>query len=276
VAAVGAFAFAGLDDVDGLVAEAFGYVFGGAFLVAAEEELAVAVAGDGLPVVLVEGLALAVGLQDDAHAEAAASGGGDEPGEVGYFADVGELVEHAVHVVFDGAVHAGVGLADEGLEEALVEDGGDETERAVGVAGLQVDDSLAFVKTGEVELVVVEDVADLSDLQGCEADAEADDDAFLGLAVSLGDGAVLGAGEGEPVEHPEGLTVVLYGVLACVLGLGASFGELCVDDGFPRVSSSSLACIRLTMSTALVGLMLSRVVPSWLVVVPSRCSGPRR
>lgn len=60
---------AGLDDVDGLVAEAFGYVFGGAFLVAAEEELAVAVAGDGLPAVLVEGLALAVGLQDDAGAD---------------------------------------------------------------------------------------------------------------------------------------------------------------------------------------------------------------
>lgn len=37
VAAVGAFAFAGLDDVDGLVAEAFADVFGGAFLVAAEE-----------------------------------------------------------------------------------------------------------------------------------------------------------------------------------------------------------------------------------------------
>lgn len=34
VAAVGAFAFAGLYDIDGLVAEAFGYVFGGAFLVA--------------------------------------------------------------------------------------------------------------------------------------------------------------------------------------------------------------------------------------------------
>lgn len=71
MAAVCAFALAGLEDVDGLVAEAFGYVFGGAFLIAAQEELAVAVAGDGFPVVLVQGLALAVGLQDDAHTDAA-------------------------------------------------------------------------------------------------------------------------------------------------------------------------------------------------------------
>ena len=138
-----------------------------------------------------------------------------------------------MHVAAERAVGSAVGFADEGLEEALVEDGGEEGERAVGVAGLQIDDSLALVEAGEVELVAVEDVADLPYLQGCEAYAEADDDAFLGLAGPLGEGAVLGAGEGEPVEHSEGLPVVLFGVCSRVLGLKVGFGELGVDDGFP-------------------------------------------
>ena len=50
-----------------------------------------------------------------------------------------------MHVAAECAVGAGVGLADEGLEEALVEDGGEEAECAVGVADLQIDDSFAFV-----------------------------------------------------------------------------------------------------------------------------------
>ena len=51
--AVHAFGFAGFDDVDGLVAEPVADGFGGGCFVAAEEEPAVAVAGDGFPVVFV-------------------------------------------------------------------------------------------------------------------------------------------------------------------------------------------------------------------------------
>lgn len=51
--AVRAFGFAGFDDVDGLVAELVADGFGGGGFVTAEEEPAVAVAGDGFPVVFV-------------------------------------------------------------------------------------------------------------------------------------------------------------------------------------------------------------------------------
>lgn len=52
-AAVEAFGLVGFDDVDGLVAEPVADGFGGGGFVAAEEEPAVAVAGDGFPVVFV-------------------------------------------------------------------------------------------------------------------------------------------------------------------------------------------------------------------------------
>lgn len=132
-AAVEAFGFAGFDDVDGLVSEPVADVFGGAGFVATEEELAVAVAGDGLPVIPIEALALADGLEDDAAADSSASYGGYEPYEVGDFADVGEFVEHAVHIAVEHAVGFGVGFAYKRFEEALVEDAGDEGERGVGV-----------------------------------------------------------------------------------------------------------------------------------------------
>lgn len=69
--AVRAFGFAGFDDVDGLVAEPVADGFGGGGFVAAEEEPAVAVAGDGLPVVSIQAFALGNGLQDDRAADAA-------------------------------------------------------------------------------------------------------------------------------------------------------------------------------------------------------------
>ena len=72
-------------------------------------------------------------LDDDAGADAARADGGDERGEGGDLADVGELVEEAVHLAVEPLAGAGVGLPDGGLEEALVEDGGEEVEGGVGV-----------------------------------------------------------------------------------------------------------------------------------------------
>lgn len=156
-AAVEAFGLAGFDDVDGLVAESVADVFGGAGFVAAVEELAVAVARDGLPIVLVEAFALADGLEDDAAADAPASYGCDEPYEVGDFADVGEFVEHAVPVAVEHAVGFGVGFAYECFEEALAEDAGDEGECGAGVGQFEVDDPFALVEGFEPDVVAVED-----------------------------------------------------------------------------------------------------------------------
>ena len=215
-----------------MVSEPVADVFGGAGFVAAEEELAVAVAGDGFPVIPIEALALADGLEDDAAADASASYGGDEPYEVGYFADVGEFVEHAVHVAVEHAVGFGVGFAYECFEEALVEDAGDEGERGVGVGQFEVDDPFALVKGFEPDVVAVEDPAHFAHLEGCEVDAGGDDDAFLGFAGAFEERVVLGACERESVEHALGFLVVVVGMFAHAVDFGLCFGEERVDDVF--------------------------------------------
>ena len=166
--AVRAFGFAGFDDVDGLVAEPVADGFGGGCLVASEEEPAVAVAGDGFPVVFIQAFALGDGLQDDRAADATRADGGDESHEVRDFADVGELVEQAVHIAAEPAAIRVVGFPDQGLEEALVEHAGQEAERRVGVGQLQIDHALAFVQGFQVDVVAGEDAAHLAHLQGRE------------------------------------------------------------------------------------------------------------
>ena len=62
--------------------------------------------------------------QDDRAADAARADGGDESHEVRDFADVGELVEQAVHIAAEPATIRVVGFPDQSLEEALVEHAG--------------------------------------------------------------------------------------------------------------------------------------------------------
>lgn len=176
---------------------------------------------------------MADGLEDDAAADAAASYGGDESYEVGDLADVGEFVEHAVHVAVEYAVGVGVGFPHEGFEEALVEDAGDEGERGVGVGQFEVYDAFALVEGFEPDVVAVEDAAHLAHLEECEVDAGGDDDAFLGLARAFEERVVLGAGEREPVEHGLGFLVVVVGVFAHTVDFGLGFGEERIDDVFP-------------------------------------------
>lgn len=115
---------------------------------------------------LVEGLELGEVLDDDAGADAARSDGGDERGEDGYLADVGELVEEAVHLAVEPLAGAGVGLPDGGLEEALVEDGSEEVERGVGVGEHGEHGAFAVCELVDADGAIGEDLAHLADAQG--------------------------------------------------------------------------------------------------------------
>lgn len=79
-----------------MVAQYCAIPFRGCLIIAAQEELAVAVGGDGFPLVLVERLDLADRLEDDRHAHVSAAHGGDEDRESWYLANVGELIQHAM------------------------------------------------------------------------------------------------------------------------------------------------------------------------------------
>ena len=146
-------------------------------------------------------------LDDDAGADAARADGGDERGEGGDLADVGELVEETVQFASEPLAGAGVGLPDGGLEEALVEDGGEEVERGVGVGQHEEHGAFAVRELVDADGVVGEDLAHLADAQGAGPDSEGDDDAFLRLAGALAVSPVAAQGESYALEHAPGVVV---------------------------------------------------------------------
>ena len=137
-----------------------------------------------------------------------------------------------------GEAFAGVGAAaaDDAVEEALVEDRGQEVEGRVLVGQreeygrLPVGTSVAALvlvlvsaDPVDAEVVVGEDLPDRADGQWGEAHAEADDDALLGLSGALGEGPVLAGGElqalGETPCLPQ-VRVVVVRALAFPFGAG--------------------------------------------------------
>ena len=236
VAAGHALGVAGGADVDGLLAEQLAEPFSGGLLVAAEEEHAVAVADDGLPRVLVHGLQLGDGLEDDTDADLARADRGDELVEVRDASHVGELIEEAVQ--WRGEAFAGVGAAaaDDAVEQALVEDRGQKVECRVLVGQGEEDgrlfvgmlvSALVLVRVSadpvDTEVVVGEDLPDRADCQWGETHAEADDDALLGLSRALGEGPVLAGRELQALGETPCLAqvrIVVVRVLAFPFGAG--------------------------------------------------------
>ena len=94
----------GVEGVDGLLAQHLGQVFQGGRLTAAEENLAVHVAHDGVRIVLVDGLQLTSRLQNKAGGDLTAADGRHQLFQIGNLPDVGALVDQAPHM--DGQLAA--------------------------------------------------------------------------------------------------------------------------------------------------------------------------
>ena len=88
----------GVEGVDGLLAQHLGQVFQGGRLTAAEENLAVHVAHDGVRIVLVDGFQLASRLQNKAGRDLTAADGRHQFFQIGDLPDVGTLVDQAPHM----------------------------------------------------------------------------------------------------------------------------------------------------------------------------------
>ena len=131
VAGAAATGIRGVEGVDGLLAQHLRQVFQGGRLAAAEENLAVHVAHDGVRIVLVDGFQLASRLQNKAGGDLTAADGSHQLFQIGNLPDVGALVNQAPHM--DGqlaAVHIicfvaqqieklGVDHADEEVEGGI-------------------------------------------------------------------------------------------------------------------------------------------------------------
>ena len=105
-----------VEAVDGLLAEQLAHLFERRLLLAAEEQRGVAVADDGVGVVLVDGFELRLRLQDNGGRNLAAADGGNQLLKLRYLPDVGELVEKAADVHREPAAVEVIGLVAEQVE----------------------------------------------------------------------------------------------------------------------------------------------------------------
>ena len=120
--------------VDGFLAECFGKIFQGGGFAAAEENLAVHVAHDGIRIILVDGFQLAAGLQDKASRNLSATDGGYQLFQLRNLTDVSTLIDQAPHMDRQlTAVHI-IGFVAEQIKKLGVNHTDKEIERTVRIA----------------------------------------------------------------------------------------------------------------------------------------------
>ena len=123
----------GVEGVDGLLAQHLRKVFQGGGFGAAEENLRIHVAYDGICVVLVDGFQLASHLQNKAGGDLTAADGGHQLFQIGNLPDVGTLVDQTAYM--DGqlsAVHI-VCLVTEQIEKLGVNHADEEVKGGIRV-----------------------------------------------------------------------------------------------------------------------------------------------
>ena len=116
-------ALTGVVEVDGLPAQSRVQVLEGGGLRAAQEKGGVAVSDDGVGIVLVDGLELALGLQDQAGGDLPAANRGNELFKVWDLPDVGELVQEAPHMDGQPSAVLVICLFTQEVEELGVDEG---------------------------------------------------------------------------------------------------------------------------------------------------------
>ena len=144
----------GVEGVDGLLAQHLGQVFQGGRLTAAEENLAVHVAYDGVRIVLVDGFQLTSRLQNKAGGDLTAANGRHQLFQIGNLPDVGTLVDQAAHM--DGqlaAVHIICFIAKQ-IEKLGVDHRNQEVEGAVRVRHDEEQRRFLIAQRVQLQLIV--------------------------------------------------------------------------------------------------------------------------
>ena len=155
----------GVEGVDGLLAQHLGQVFQGGRLTAAEENLAVHVAHDGVRIVLVDGFQLASCLQNKAGRDLTAANGGHQLFQIGDLPDVGALVDQAAYM--DGqlaAVHIIRFVAQE-VKKLGVNHRNQKVESAVRVRHDEEQRRLLIAQRVKLQLIVHGKVPQLLDVE---------------------------------------------------------------------------------------------------------------
>ena len=175
-------ALTGVVQVNGLLAQSGVQVLEGGGLRAAQEEGGVAVADDGVSIVLINGLELALSLQDQAGGDLTAADRSNELFKVWDLPDVGELVQEAPYMDGQPSAVLVIRLLAEQVEELGVDEGDQEVEGAVGVRHNEEQRRLPVSQGIQLQLVVGRDVPQFLDVKGRQSGTAGNQDGFGGLA----------------------------------------------------------------------------------------------
>ena len=157
--------FAGVVKIDGLLAELFHQILEGGFAGAAEEQVAVAVVEDGIHIVLVNGLELALGLQNDGRGDLPAADGGDQLLKLRNFADVGELVKQAADMYREPAAVFIVGLVTQKIEKLGIHQRNQKIKGAVRIRNNDEQGGLGIAQRVQLHFVVRRDLPDFRNIK---------------------------------------------------------------------------------------------------------------
>ena len=172
----------GVERINGLLAQHLGQVFQSGRLAAAQKNLRIHVAHDGVRIVLVDGLQLASRLQNKAGGNLTAANGRHQLFQIGNLPDVGALVDKAPHM--DGqfaAVHI-IRFVAQKVEKLGVDHADEEVEGGIRVRHDEEQRRFLIAQRVQLQFIVHGEVTQLLDVEGGEPCAAGNEDGFCGLA----------------------------------------------------------------------------------------------
>ncbi len=166
-------AFAGVICVDGFLAEQLLHLLERGLLLAAQKQQRIAVAGDGIGVVLVDGLELRLRLQNDTGGDLTAADSGDELFKIRNLSDVGKLIDQAADMHRQPAAIFVICLFAQQIEQLAIGQADEEVEAGIRVRHDE-EQCCALVADGiKRQLVIGSDLPQLLDVKDGKARAAA-------------------------------------------------------------------------------------------------------
>ena len=154
--------------VDGFLAECFGKIFQGGGFAAAEENLAVHVAHDGIRVIFVDGFQLAAGLQDQTRRDLTAADGSHQLFQLRDLTDVNTLIDQAPHMDWQFAAVLVICLIAKQIEKLGVDHGDQEVKGTVRIAHDEKQRRFPVTQLVQFQLIVHGGIPDFLNVEGCE------------------------------------------------------------------------------------------------------------
>ena len=154
--------------VDGFLAECFGKIFQSGRLAAAEKNLRIHIADNGVGVVLVDGFQLAAGLQDQTRRDLTAADGSYQLFQLRNLADVGTLVNQAPHMDGQLAAVLVICLIAEQIEKLRVDHGDQEVKSTVRIAHDKEQRRFPVAQLVQFQFIVHGGIPDFLNIEGCE------------------------------------------------------------------------------------------------------------